>query len=161
MSGTSTAKMVVETYADESYSGKTGQYAVLFNPESYALEWDFMFVQEGTISEKTLLGDLRGIKRSDFELKLLFDGTGVGAAALGKSSVDVPKELWTFLEATTILSRDGKRKKAPPYCRLVWGNLCARCVVKKLKMEVSLVAGDGKILRATLHTTFQMVFPKG
>lgn len=160
MSGAATAKMVIEIYEDRTYCRKTGQHAMLFNPESYALEWDFVFEQEQFISGKTRTSGLLGINRSLFDLTLLLDGTGVGAAALGKSGVDVPKELWEFLETATVLNRDGTRKPAPPFCRLVWGNLCARCVVKKVRVEASLVAADGKILRAALHTTFQSVFPK-
>jgi|GEM_PF-4003158 len=160
MSGTSTAKMVVEVYENKNYSKKTKQYAVLFNPASYGLEWDFKYAQKPALSGHTLFSGICDIKNAIFGITLIFDGTGVGAAASGKNSVSAMDELWDFLEKATPLNRDGSRKRLPPYCRLVWGNLCIRCVVQKVKANVELVASDGKLLRVKLDTTFQSITPE-
>lgn len=153
------SKMVIETYTDATYSKKSGHYAVLFNPETYSVDWDFTFHTEEFVNGGSLPVRLRSIAHSNFDMTFIIDGTGVGAAALGRDSINVMDEVWNFLEKTTVLSRKSSRKQVPPYCMLVWGALCACCVVKKVKLEVRLLDRSGSPLRAALVTTFQTFYP--
>ncbi|MDL2274776.1 hypothetical protein LJC22_01450 [Desulfosarcina sp. OttesenSCG-928-G10] len=153
------AKMVVETYADATYSKKTGHYAVLFNPENYSADWDFTFETKEFVNGGNLPGRLQSISHSNFDMTFIIDGTGVGAAALGRDKINVMDEVWNFLEATTVLSRKSSRKQKPPYCMLVWGSLCARCFVKRVKLEMRLLDRNGTPLRAALITSFQTFYP--
>ncbi|WP_027187584.1 CIS tube protein [Desulfovibrio cuneatus] len=156
---TATAKMVIETYTDKTYRSKLKVYTVLFNPEGYTLDWGFSFKEESFVTggSRTLM---EGVNRSVFDMKFIIDGTGVGAAALGRSSVNVADEIWNFMETATALNRKGTRKPEPPFCRLVWGNLCAKCLVSKVKLDVTLLDRKGAPLRATLTTTFQTIYPE-
>ena len=151
--------MVIEIYEDKTYRSIKAQYPVLFNPENYALTWDFSFHEEPTVKGGMTEALLASVNPSVFDMTFIIDGTGVGAAALGKSSIHVPTEIWNFMEAATVLNRNGTRKPQAPYCRLVWGNLCAKCYVKRVKLETKLLDRNGTVLRAALITTFQTIYP--
>ncbi|MFT4302486.1 MAG: hypothetical protein QM579_12120 [Desulfovibrio sp.] len=153
-----TSKMVIETYTDKTYRSKLKDYTVLFNPEGYTLEWGFSFKESPLINGGTSMA-VEGISRSVFDMKFIIDGTGVGAAALGRSSVNVAEEIWNFMETTTVFNRNCTRKPKPPFCRLVWGNLCAKCLVSKVKLDVTLMDRKGAPLRAALTATFQTIYP--
>lgn len=152
-------KMVIEIYSDARYSKKTTQYPILFNPENYSLNWAFTFTDDETATGGNAPCELKSINRSEFTMTFIIDGTGIGAAALGRENIAVVKEVWDFLEITTVMNRDGTRKAAPPFCRLVWGNLCARCFIKQVKLDINLLDRTGKALRAALATTFRAVYP--
>lgn len=154
-------KMVIEIYKDARYTSKQREFQVLFNPERYSLQWEFNFASKEVLHGGSTPAVLEAVSRSVFAMDFFFDGTGVGAAALDRNEINVTTEVWNFLETATLLNRNGKRKAAPPYCRLVWGNLCARCLIKKVQMDVKLLDRTGKILRAVLKTTFQTVYPPG
>ena len=153
-------KMVVETYADATYTARQKEFQVLFNPEKYTLGWAFNFDSKELLKGGSTTAVLESVTRSVFSMDFIFDGTGVGAAALDRKEVNVAREVWDFLETATVLNRKNKRKPSPPYCRLVWGNLCAKCLVQSVNMEVKLLDRSGKILRAVLKTTFQTVYPE-
>lgn len=153
-------KMVIEIYEDQTYKTKKSQYSVLFNPENYSLQWKFSFSNNEKANGGNAQRSLKGIDRSVFDMSFIIDGTGIGAAALGRKEIIVADEIWNFMEATTVLNRNNTRKTKPPYCRLVWGNLCARCFVEQVKLETKLLDRKGTILRAVLNTTFQTVYSK-
>lgn len=152
-------KMVIEVYKDNTYKEKKSQYPVLFNPENYTLQWEFSFSNDEKANGGSAPCLLKSVNRSIFDMTFIIDGTGIGAAALGRDKIVVANEIWNFMEATTVLNRNGTRKTEPPYCRLVWGNLCTRCFVRQVKVEIKLLDRQGIMLRAALSTTFQTVYP--
>ncbi|UQZ88722.1 hypothetical protein C4J81_05690 [Deltaproteobacteria bacterium Smac51] len=153
------SKMVIEIYDDDAFTKKSGSYAVLFNPETYSLSWQYELSQMEVVGGGTTRASLAGISDTDFDMTFLIDGTGVGAAALGRDCLDVTDEIWKFMTIATILNRDGSRKPQPPFCRLVWGSLCQRAIVKRVKIDVKMSDRNGKALRASLTVSFGSVFP--
>lgn len=150
-----TAKMVIEAYADAAFTKRQGQYAILFNPENYSLVWNFGLNNREKVNGGNTVPTLYKVRDANFKMTFIIDGTGVGAAALGKSKIVVASEIWSFLELATILNKNGKRKAAPPFCRLVWANLTAKCQVETVTMKITLLNRDGTPLRASLDVTFR------
>lgn len=148
-------KMVIEIYKDGTYAKKEKQYPVLFNPENYTLDFAFSFKSDETAMGGNTQYLFQSIARSQFTMTFFIDGTGIGAAALGRDKIVVVDEIWKFMETTTIMNRNGTRKKEAPFCQLVWGPLCKQCLVLKVNLKIKLLDRTGKPLRAELETTFQ------
>lgn len=161
MSAPTYAKMVVEAYGDSGYGKKTGEYPVLFNPETYAVDWDFRFSEFETVGHETTTPELREIRGSEMSMTFVIDGTGVGAAILGKSRIVVLDEVDKFLSVATVVNPGGTRKTKPPYCRLVWARLNLKCLVTRVRLEITLMDRDGTPLRAKMHVTFHSLHGKG
>ncbi len=155
------SKIAVEVYQDETYKKKTGQMVMtLVNPATFTQTWDF----EIGATEKAKGGNtkesLKKVADAAFTLTFLIDATGVGKALDGEepgAAPDVKDRVWKFLETATILNSDNTRKPAPPYCLLVWEDVCVKCLVSKVKLETKLLNRKGQWLRASLTVTFRHV----
>jgi len=153
-------KMKIESFNNPAYSGKPlHTYTLMFNPETYETTYTIVYGTQNSFNNRRSVTVFKEEKLSDFNLKFTLDGTGVGAAASGRGTnpVDVTRELELFYK-TVKTPLDFKFDKGKyvrvPFCRLSWGDNIHKGLLKSAKVTITLLAPDGKPLRARVDAVF-------
>lgn len=148
-------KLLVEAYADESYSQPDGQMRLFINPEKYTRTYTICYSDrqaQGSPGGSPLFNKIPSEK---MKLELVFDGTGVvpgpvpGVVPFTGDGITEQIDEFTGL----VFSYEGGIH-SPRYLRLVWGTLSFRCRLTELSLTYTLFKPDGTPLRARGDATF-------
>jgi len=144
-------KLKIEAYKTIKFneSDKVGEFIAMFNPATYSQKFEIEYNKEqgqGTSGSAQSFGK---IKPQDYTFEFLFDGTGAAA-----EPTDVAEEIKYFLDLTYRF--DGELHR-PYFCKLHWGHLVVRCVMKSANVNYTLFKPDGFPLRAKIQATFSQI----
>lgn len=148
-------KLIIRAYTRPDYSGApVGEFKMSFNPQEYTRIYDVEYSRQsqgdGTTGNPLVF---RRVKPQEYNLKLLFDGTGVTGEKVdiyGDSKDYVSQRIEDFFH---LVGYDGDIHR-PRYLKLTWGNLESRCVLLRAEITYTVFYPNGKPLRAVMQATF-------
>lgn len=148
-------KLNILIYDSRSRLGKPkDEFQVMFNPESYSLEYVNTFQQVQGINTSGRPAKYSLSKPEELSITLIIDNTGVAnysSQVNGKKITDVSAVVNRFLELTTLM--DGELHR-PNYLSLIWGNFQFDCCLKSVKINYTLFDHRGRPIRAELEAVF-------
>ncbi|NEO94689.1 MAG: hypothetical protein F6K56_32670 [Moorea sp. SIO3G5] len=155
-------KLKIRVYKDEDRTQKDGTFEVMFNPESYSLQYGNVYQKKQGINTSSRSAKYTLTKPEELSLKLILDDTGVaddgGFGFAGASLVanllgtrDVDKQVKKFLKLT--FEMDGSIHE-PKYLKIEWGDLIFDCRLQSVNVKYTLFNRSGKPIRAELDTVF-------
>lgn len=150
-------KVHIEAYSDETYSQMVGTFDVLYNPNTYDVEYKNEFDTERPENATDSLPQFKSAKGKDLTIELLWDATGASHTgneaefALIRAEGHVEDSIQRFLRLTFELQSSSHR---PNFLKVSWGTLLFQGVLTTAKVTYSLFAPDGKPLRAKVNCTF-------
>lgn len=126
-------------------------YEVLFNPETYSEVLEMQY-EEGQApgTSSTELKYLKS-KPQEFNLRLVFDSTGVTKAAVGYDPGSVAEQIDAFKKVSVEYKGDQHR---PSKVRLSWGTWFFEGYLTKMDITYEIFSSDATPLRAKAQTTF-------
>ena len=141
-------KLKIEAYKSIEFSenDKLGDFDVLYNPSTYSEKFEIEYDDkqgQGTSSNEYKFSKT---KPQDYSFEFIFDGTGVSG-----SDLHVGEMVGQFLDMTYNFEGDMHR---PPFCKVIWGQLVVRCVLKSATVNYTLFKPDGFPLRAKVQANF-------
>ena len=159
-------KLKIHVYDDRLRSGPPqDSFEVMFNPESYSLQYENVFVPHQGINTSGREAKYSLSKPSELSLTLILDNSGVIASpgVIGmlltgstlykkmKGTNDISKQVQRFLELTTYM--DGEIHE-PKFLKIQWGDLIFKCRLTSVKISYTLFNRNGQPIRASLDTQF-------
>ena len=141
-------KLKLEAFKDIEFSDNIGEFNVLYNPSAYTEKFEIEYDDkqgQGTSSNEFKFSKT---KPQDYAFEFIFDGTGVSGGE------DVSTMVGEFLDMTYNFDGDMHR---PPYCRISWGHLVVRCVLKSASVNYTLFKPSGYPLRAKVQASFAAI----
>lgn len=154
-------KLKIEAYKDKKYSPskKVDNFEVMFNPDTYSRTWENQYYTIEPAGSSVTEERFNVTNPSGFKLKFILDGTGAGAVASmkGKSNapVDIDNEIKRFRKLTCDYNGEIHR---PLYCKISWGTLILKCILKEVTVSYTMFKPNGDPLRATIDATFSENF---
>ena len=126
-------------------------YEVLFNPETYSEVLEMKY--EDSQAAGTSATELKYLKSKpqEFNLRLIFDSTGVTRAAVGYDPGTVAEQIEKFKKVTVDYKGD---KHRPNGVRLSWGTWFFEGYLTKMDITYEIFSSDATPLRAKAQTTF-------
>jgi hypothetical protein len=146
-------KLKILAYSNAERKGSADTFEVMFNPETYSLNYRNIYDQKQGINTSGRTARYSMSKSGNLSLTLILDGTGVdvyGLSVFGKS-IDVYKKVQEFLKYTYHMDGDIHE---PKYLVISWGDLTFHCRLESVDVKYSLFDNNGVPLRAELQTTF-------
>jgi LysM repeat protein len=159
-------KLKIHVYGNRKRIGSPQDtFEVMFNPESYALEYQNVYQSYQGINTSGRKAMYSLSKPSNLSLELLLDDSGVvpvsgiaGAVLTGSALVkkiagsqDIYQQVQRFLQLTTYM--DGEIHE-PKFLKLEWGDLIFNCRLASVKVSYTLFNRGGQPTRAKLDTEF-------
>lgn len=137
------------------------QFDVMFNPESYSLNYDVAYSTESAIGKPGAQPRFNHNNIPELNLKLVVDGTGVSnptglfAAADVSNLIGGESDVYERVQRFFDLAYEMKGTIHQSYFLVLsWGKLSFPCRLKSLRVHYSLFTRSGAPLRAELDTTF-------
>lgn len=148
-------KLKVHVYSDQERKSEVKTLTMMFNPESYSLDYQNVFDAKQGINTSGGDACYAMTKPSLLKLKLIIDGSGVNQFGLEQYQTppkDVYYEVQDFLDATLIMN--GATHK-PGFLKLTWGDLIFKCRLETVNVTYTLFKNTGEPLRAELDCLFR------
>lgn len=146
-------KLKILAYPTSKRKGIPDTFEVMFNPESYSLNYRNIYDQKQGINTSGRTAKYSMSKPGNLVLTIILDGTGVdvyGLSVFGKS-IDVYKKVQEFLKYTYHMDGDIHE---PKHLVVKWGDLTFKCRLDSVDVKYSLFDNSGVPLRAELRTEF-------
>lgn len=150
-------KVHIEAYSDDAYNSLVGAFDVLYNPNTYDVEYKNEFDTSRPENANDSLPQFKSAKGKDLVIELLWDATGASFTGIAEEFTRIRAEghveasIQRFLALTFELQADTHR---PNFLKVNWGTLMFQGVLTSAKVTYSLFANDGKPLRAKMNCTF-------
>lgn len=146
-------KLKIHAYSKASRTGRAEIFEVMFNPESYSLNYKNVYDPLQGINTSGREAQYSKSIPSDLRLKIILDGTRVNTYghSVFHKSVDVYKQVQEFLRLT--YKMDGEIHE-PKYLVIKWGDLTYKCRLDSVSVKYGLFDNRGVPLRAELDTVF-------
>jgi hypothetical protein len=150
-------KMKIVAYTKPDYSDsskvKGGEYHVLVNPESYALDYKIEYNDKQGQGTSNAQQKYKFTKPEELSFEFLFDATGLVPGQNGQvtKAGDITDELQGFKNLVT--GYNGASHQ-PNYLKLFWGILLFKGRLTTLHIQFKLFRPDGRPLRALAKATF-------
>lgn len=139
-------KLTIKAYKKPDYSDTPVEFAVMFNPASYSLNYT---IEYETPKAKGATGSNQvysNMKSQEYSFDFIFDGTGTSS-----DKQDVNELINEFFDVTA--KYDGEIHR-PKYLKIIWGTFKADCVLKSADINYNLFNSDGSPLRAKVTAKF-------
>lgn len=140
-------KLLIETYADEQYDRKVGEFSALFNPDKYALKYEIEYNERQPAGTAANAPSFSNMKSQELALEFVIDGTGVAS----NEDVDVASTVDEFLDQC--YAYDGEIH-SNRYLRVSWASLIFDCILRSADVNYTLFTSSGKPLRAKIAAKF-------
>jgi phage tail protein X len=165
-------KMKLIAYTDAGFGnkvtgtdGKTLDYDVLINPESYAITYETIVNIKMPPGSSLPVTTYNTQYPQSLNFKFLFDGTGVikrGSGLLSGPAVpglptDKPSVVKDYEKFKSVVYNFDGKIHQPRFVQLQWGPLLYNCRLISMTLTFKLFNPDGTPLRAEADCTFQSV----
>lgn len=149
-------KLNIKSYSKVSRSQKDlkDQFDVMFNPESYSLNYANTYASEQAYNTSGKEARYLHSNTRELSIKIVLDARGIdelGISGLTGEPQSIYHSVQQFLELT--YEMDGEIHE-PRYLTLSWGSLEFKCRLTSVRVNYSLFNRSGDPLRAELDTTF-------
>lgn len=149
------AKLKICAYGDSKRTDEKDSFEVMFNPTSFSMKHQNVFVQLPGINTSGREANYAYGAPEALNLELVFDGSGVSqAGTLGTPPASVTEQIEKFL--SVCYQMDGEIH-APRYLKIQWGTgplSNFECRLESVDITYQLFDSSGSPLRATLNTSF-------
>lgn len=140
-------KLLIESFSDERFNQKIGEFEVVFNPNQYTLKYGIEYDQRQASGTTGNAPSFANMKSQDLALEFMIDGTGVAS----DQAIDVQAKVDDFLDHCYTYDGEIHRNR---YLRVNWASLVFDCVLKSADVKYTLFDPAGKPLRAKIAAKF-------
>lgn len=148
-------KLEVQAFKDRARGGGPySSFKVMFNPETYSLEYGSNFQKQQGINTTSREARFSHNRPKKLSLNLVFDDSGVsefGGMERPGNKDNVPKQVKEFLKLTVVM--EGSIHE-PKYLKVKWGDLSFDCRLESANVKYTMFDRSGNPIRAELDVAF-------
>jgi Contractile injection system tube protein len=146
---TNVVKILIESFTDRRFTGKSETFSLPINPESYSQNFKINYDSKTPIGSSGSDGRFTSTAPEELKLDFYFDGTETVEGYAQDGSVAA--QLKEFKRI--VYDMDGKIHR-PRFIKIHWTDFTFPCILINLDINYTLFDSEGNPLRVKLSATF-------